>query len=281
MVLALGRFSGGSSTVERLTVVFQHFIRSTGRPRDGYRIRSERIWFDSRPPDLLCWVVRRTWTDSQLRKAVKTSRTYLETFRKLGLRDRAGLSVRRRITELELDVSHFSKPGNREGPQPTISIQDILEGRVLRGSAYVKRRLLKEGLLIYKCDKCGLKDWQGKPITLQLDHKDGDRTNNALSNLRLLCPNCHSQTPTYCVGNRKLKKNTLYVCVECGVPVSTGCRTCADCRTNQPAKVDWPSRRDLHEMVRRLGPLATARRLEVSRNTLYGRLRKQGYYDDR
>lgn len=58
-----------------------------------------------------------------------------------------------------------------------------------------KRFLLKtKGL---KCEICNHEEWQGKPISIELDHIDGDSTNNELNNLRLLCPNCHAQTPTY------------------------------------------------------------------------------------
>lgn len=53
-----------------------------------------------------------------------------------------------------------------------------------------------------KCLECGISEWQGNPITLELDHIDGDNTNNIRSNLRILCPNCHSQTPTWKRGNK-------------------------------------------------------------------------------
>ena len=49
----------------------------------------------------------------------------------------------------------------------------------------------------YKCEKCQLPEWQGQPITLELDHIDGIKKNNTRDNLRLLCPNCHAQTPTW------------------------------------------------------------------------------------
>ena len=53
----------------------------------------------------------------------------------------------------------------------------------------------------YSCECCGLSEWNGIPITLQAHHKDGDKTNNELENLQLLCPNCHSQTENYCSKN--------------------------------------------------------------------------------
>lgn len=55
-----------------------------------------------------------------------------------------------------------------------------------------------------KCESCGIENWQGKPITLHVDHIDGNRSNNTLENLRVLCPNCHSQTDTY--GHRNVSE---------------------------------------------------------------------------
>lgn len=64
-------------------------------------------------------------------------------------------------------------------------------------SARLRRRLVEAGILQRRCDRCGLDVWLDEPIPLELDHVDGDRRNNELENLRLLCPNCHALTPTY------------------------------------------------------------------------------------
>ena len=61
----------------------------------------------------------------------------------------------------------------------------------------VKQRIVSQNLLEYKCVKCGIDSWQGETIVLDLDHINGNNRDNRLTNLRFLCPNCHSQTDTY------------------------------------------------------------------------------------
>jgi DNA-binding CsgD family transcriptional regulator/5-methylcytosine-specific restriction endonuclease McrA len=70
-----------------------------------------------------------------------------------------------------------------------------------RGRANLKRRLIKAGLLTQCCRQCGIRTWRGLPLALQLHHINGDRHDNRLGNLALLCPNCHSQTDTWAGRN--------------------------------------------------------------------------------
>lgn len=77
-------------------------------------------------------------------------------------------------------------------------LEDILAGMYPSyQTGKLKHRLLNSGIFEARCDICELSVWMGKPITLELDHIDGDRTNHMLENLRILCPNCHAQTPTW------------------------------------------------------------------------------------
>lgn len=83
-------------------------------------------------------------------------------------------------------------------------IDELLNGPRCR--THVKLRLLRAGLLENKCEKCGLESWLGGPLSMHIDHINGVRDDHRLENLRMLCPNCHSQTETYSGRNRKRRK---------------------------------------------------------------------------
>lgn len=80
-----------------------------------------------------------------------------------------------------------------------IPLDDILSGVYTKryGSSKLKARLIDEGYKQHTCEECGLSEWRGEHIALHLHHIDGDRNNNKLENLQILCPNCHSQTHNY------------------------------------------------------------------------------------
>ncbi len=68
--------------------------------------------------------------------------------------------------------------------------------------ASVRKRIIKESLIPYECNECGISNWNGQKLSLHLDHMDGNNWNHELSNLRFLCPNCHSLTETYTGKNK-------------------------------------------------------------------------------
>jgi hypothetical protein len=73
----------------------------------------------------------------------------------------------------------------------------LVVGRVQTSRTHLKSRLLKEGLKQSRCERCGITEWQGAPLSMQLHHRNGDGSDNRLENLEILCGNCHSQTDTY------------------------------------------------------------------------------------
>ena len=80
-------------------------------------------------------------------------------------------------------------------------LEEILSGKRVYQSHKLKKRLLKENVKPHKCENCGLTEWLGNPVPLELHHKDGERYNNAIDNLLLLCPNCHALTDNYRAKN--------------------------------------------------------------------------------
>jgi 5-methylcytosine-specific restriction endonuclease McrA len=70
----------------------------------------------------------------------------------------------------------------------------------------LKNRLLRAGLLKNECQICGLLEWQGRPLSMHIDHINGVKNDHRLANLQMLCPNCHSQTETYGGKNRKRRR---------------------------------------------------------------------------
>ena len=71
----------------------------------------------------------------------------------------------------------------------------------------IKRTLLRAGLLENRCDECGISEWRGRALAIQIDHRNGVRDDHRLENLRMLCPNCHSQTETFAAKNIQLKRD--------------------------------------------------------------------------
>jgi hypothetical protein len=97
-----------------------------------------------------------------------------------------------------------SGKGMVKGMPPRIDLQEILDGKHPHFQTFkLKNRLLKEKIIENKCSICDIEEWNGKKLNMELDHIDGERTNHRLENLRMLCPNCHSQTDTYRAKNIK------------------------------------------------------------------------------
>jgi hypothetical protein len=74
---------------------------------------------------------------------------------------------------------------------------EIFAANTRRGRGHLKERLLRAGIKDGTCERCGISDWRGRPLSMNLHHINGDRLDNRIENLELLCPNCHSQTNNY------------------------------------------------------------------------------------
>lgn len=147
----------------------------------------------------------------ELRRVVAQSSSIAEALRTLGEKPDAGRYARFHgwVEEDGLDTSHFlgqAHQRGKPGPTPLRKAADLLvrhNGR-RRTRTVLLRRALREVGIPELCDKCGTPpEWFGRPMTLEIDHINGDWSDDRRENLRLLCPNCHAATDTWCRGGRR------------------------------------------------------------------------------
>lgn len=151
-------------------------------------------------------------SDEQFVELLKKSSTISEVLFKLGYTTKGnswGYSqIKRRMTDLNLDYSIFKGKSYLANKKPDkISAQDILRENCKHQRTVLRRYIIKNNLIPYKCAICGCTEWQGKTLSLELDHINGINNDNRLENLRFLCPNCHSQTSTYGSRNQQLNES--------------------------------------------------------------------------
>jgi len=133
---------------------------------------------------------------------------------------------------------------------------------------HLKRRIIKENLIEYKCSECNLVgEWNDKPISLQLEHKNGINDDNRLENLTFLCPNCHSQTDSF-AGKSKKK----YHYCECGNQRTKRNKWCKKCSTDNRGIEQRKTERPIYEIllkeIEEFGYTGTGRKYGVSDNAI-------------
>lgn len=153
-------------------------------------------------------------TDQEFSDLVKSSLNISEVLFKLGYTTKGnswGYSqVRQRMTDLNLSGKDFkgkSAVMTFNEQKKELSYDDLFKENGKHNRKVIRRRIIRDNLLPYKCAICGCKEWQGKTLSLELDHINGINNDNRLENLRFLCPNCHSQTTTYGSRNQKLSES--------------------------------------------------------------------------
>ena len=149
-----------------------------------------------------------------------------------------------------------------------IPIEKYLQKNTYIGSNKLKQKLFDCGIKEKKCEKCKRTKWNRKEIPLQLHHKDGNKTNNELDNLQILCNNCHGQTDNYCKKSKKIKDikiNKNKICC-CGKEISKKSIKCKSCvKLEQKRKVsDRPSLEILLKEYHDFGYEWTGRKYGVS-----------------
>ena len=137
----------------------------------------------------------RQFSKEEIEQIIQESRSFREVAQKMGYAKDSGgtmTSLRKMCEELELDTSHFlGQAWNKENYDYELF---TINSKKKNGITTLKPLMKLRGR---KCECCGLTEWMGEEINLEIHHINGDRTNNTLNNLQLLCPNCHSYTENW------------------------------------------------------------------------------------
>lgn len=162
---------------------------------------------------LVLWRMRKCkWTKEQLVESAKKCQSIRQLLTCLGIIGAGGnyRIINKFLKLYQIDTSHFTGRGWRKGTKTPMTPPRPLEQLLILGGEYqsfkLKRRLYTAGLKSCHCEECGwAKTSADGRIPLELDHINGNRTDNRLENLRILCPNCHSLKPTHRGLNRRNK----------------------------------------------------------------------------
>ena len=172
------------------------------------------------------------WTKENIENVIRDCDSFSDVLRKLEIPIQGNncATLKKKVLLYNIDFSHFTYGNKKKKGWKHKDINEYLTKNSTIKSAKLKNRLINEGYKENRCELCGISEWNGKPLVCQLHHIDGDVTNNELSNLQMLCPNCHSQTDNYC-GNANKSEN---LCPYCGSFMNRGSKMCIKCYNNLP-----------------------------------------------
>lgn len=176
-------------------------LKSLGLPSSDNRLRQQlKLQLSNHGLILTKFRSNKGYTVEQVVAAVKQSLCVSDVLTFLGLQKggTSAATITKIINENNIDISHFDTGAARRRGKKQWTYEEVFckNSEVPRASLRnIATRLHNFGNV---CTECNIPDmWNGKPLLLQLDHKNGINKDNRIENLRLLCPNCHSQTPTF------------------------------------------------------------------------------------
>lgn len=194
------------------------------------------------------------WSAEELQQMALKCTTMSEFVKLIGYKSKGCYkTVRARCDELNISLDHFT--GLAQGSEKRTPENVFIENST--ASQAVLRRLYKKNKYTpYVCAICGLEPfWNGKELTLTLDHINGINNDDRLRNLRWVCPNCDRQLDTFCAKN--VNRETFYnykekvqnVCIDCGKPINKQSTRCSECYSKTMRIVEWPSKEELYQML--------------------------------
>ena len=147
------------------------------------------------------------YSKQELLEAVTASECFSDVCRKLNVTicTHSFNKIKERCAAEGIDHSHFNRLSTLRRNKKNFNDDEVYIKESKFPRAYLRRRVLIDSWLDYKCRDCGIDSWNNKPITLEVEHVNGINDDHRKSNLAWLCPNCHSQTPTFRNSKNRIK----------------------------------------------------------------------------
>lgn len=215
------------------------------------------------------------YTQEELKQIVSISTSYKDLARKLGYSNTCSGKTINNLKEWfkEFDTSHFQTNSLNDNLQTEINLQDIFITNSKISQKTLRKYYKKGEYTIYECAICGQKPfWNGKELTLILDHINGINNDDVVENLRWVCPNCNQQLET--TGSRNSNRKIFakkYYCKDCGKEITKGSIRCISCEAKSrviPFEKMEVSRQDLKDLIRIKSFAEIGRQFSVSDNTI-------------
>jgi len=217
------------------------------------------------------------YTKELLEVLVKNSITKTQLLSKLGLRHVGGnfYTINKYLKLYNIDISHFNPYYKNDISRFSKKKQKSLDEILVENSTYsrtnLKRRLYKENLKQPKCELCGQdENWNGKHMSLILDHINGVWNDNRIENLRIVCPNCNATLDTHAgKNNKKIRSIKEKLCLICNKPISKNKSViCKECSSKKRRVAKRPTLEILKQEIKNFGYSATGRKYGVSDNAI-------------
>lgn len=207
------------------------------------------------------------YTPAELQKLLDTSNGYCDLLRKVGLNGHGSNpeTLKKIIKEYNLDITQnsinrsnlYKTCAKKAHTKNSYKLEDIINGKHPNyQSSMLLKRLVNEGYKEYKCEICGITEWNNKHISLVLHHINGKHEDNNISNLQILCPNCHSKTDNYS-GKAHRKEKNSEVCTSNNIR-----------KKEKLLKLPPISREELKSKIRNNSFTSIAKEYGVSDNTI-------------
>lgn len=206
----------------------------------------------------------------KLQEIINDSNSWSEVLKKVGYKTTSGDAIKTlqnytKTHHLNTDAIKTYQPKSKQKAKD----EDIFKKDSKHSRHVAKLHLIKLGYTPNKCEICRIPAiWQGKPLTLRLDHINGINNDHRIENLRWICPNCDSQLSTYAGRNKKPQKTTIKRCPSCGQPIDKKAKYCRDCSNKLRRTVIWPSKEQLIEDIKTLPMTKIGKKYGVSDNAI-------------